>query len=220
MRPGRGQSLPRFRLAKFPSTSAAPPAWFSFSSLDLIWFEPGNAPAKHLPAAVKSIHLLPIVLSRLELFWATDMDIQPFLCQPKLVDDFLAGKLDTIEKAKTAEQKHAIIWCVNNLIPIKQFNPRRLNIIFYENLCVQPEVEIPKIFRAIGRDYRESVFEDIKKPSITTSHNSAIMSGENKVTRWKRMLSHKQTDNILSIVREFDLDFIYGDSSTPLITNL
>jgi hypothetical protein len=153
----------------------------------------------------------------MKMNWATDTDIEPFLSQPRLIDDFLADKFDTIRRAKTPEQKHAIIWSVCNLVPIRQFSSNQLNPIFYENLCLQPEVEIPKIFRAIGCKYRESVFEDIKKPSTTTVRSSAVLSGENKVTRWQKELSPKQIDNILTIISEFGLDYIYDNSPAPLV---
>jgi hypothetical protein len=165
-------------------------------------------------------HPCAVVLSRMQLGWATDTDIRPFLCQPNLVEDFLADKLGLIEKAKNPEQKHAIIWCVSNLVPIEQFNRRGLNFIFYENLCLQPETEIPKIFGAIKCEYQDSVFAAIKKPSTTAAPSSAILAGRNKVTRWQKDLSTQQIDNILSIVREFELDHIYDDAPTPLIGGL
>jgi hypothetical protein len=160
-------------------------------------------------------HPCAVVLSRMKMCWATDTDIEPFLSQPRLIDDFLADKLDIIRRATTPEQKHAVIWCVSNLVPILQFSSNGLNPIFYENLCLQPEVEIPKIFRTIGCEYRESIYEDIKKPSTTTVRSSAVLSGENRVTRWQRELTPKQVDNILAIINEFGLDYIYDSSPVP-----
>lgn len=162
-------------------------------------------------------HPCAVVSSRLKLSWATDTDIEPLLSQSKLVQDFLADKLDIIRRTEIPEQKHAIIWCVSNLVPIRQFSSNGLNPIFYENLCLHPEVEIPKIFRAIGGKYQESIFEDIKKPSTTTVRNSAVLSSENIVTRWQRELAPQQIDNILSITREFGLDHIYDSSPAPLV---
>ena len=165
-------------------------------------------------------HPCAVVLSRMRLAWATDTDIAPFFEQTSLVDDFLSDKMEIIHRSRTDEEKHAVIWCISHLVPIKQFNSDGLNIVFYENLCLQPENEVSKIFRVINCDYDDSVFEVIKQPSTTTVRSSAILTGENRVTRWKKDLSSKQIDSVLSVVENFGLDHIYGDSFMPLVKAL
>ncbi len=165
-------------------------------------------------------HPCAVALSRMQLGWWTDRDIGPLLSQPKLIDDFLVDKLDIVWRAQTVEAKHAVIWCISNLVPIKQFQANGLTVIFYENLCTRPEDEVPKIFRAMSHDFNGSIFEFLNKPSTTSRHTSAIVTGANKVTRWKSKLSTKQIDNVLSVVRDFGLDYIYGDSFTPLVATL
>jgi hypothetical protein len=160
-------------------------------------------------------HPCAVVLSRMELDWATDSDIEPFLSQEKLIDDHLSDKMEIIKGAKTAEEKHAIIWSISNLIPLRQFHSDGLHIIFYEDLCVQTEKEIPKIFEAIGMTYDDSVFNHILKPSTTTIGTSAIVTGRDKVTRWKEKLSSDQIDSIYSVVERFGLENLYGDSCLP-----
>jgi hypothetical protein len=163
-------------------------------------------------------HPCAVVLSRMELGWATDTDIEPFLSQADLVDDFLADKIDIIRRAETVEEKHAIIWCISNLIPLKQFNSDGLNVFFYENLCLKPEIEAPRIWRTIRQEYQDSVLEHFDKPSTTTVNSSAIVTGQNKLTQWKKELSPKQINNILSIVDNFGLGYIYRDACTPIVS--
>ena len=158
-----------------------------------------------------------VVLSRMQLSWWTDEDIAPFLSQPKLIDDFLVDKLEVIRRATTIEEKHAIIWCVSNLVPIRQFRSRGLTVVFYEHLCVQPEVEVRRMFGTIDQVYDGSIFRSVIRPSATSRHTSAIVTGEDKVMRWKQVLSTEQIDNILRVVRDFGLDYIYGDSAAPLV---
>jgi hypothetical protein len=165
-------------------------------------------------------HPCAVVLSRMKLGWATDTDIAPLLEQTALVDDFLFDKMKIIHRSRTDEEKHAVIWCISNLVPLKQFSSGGLNIFFYENLCLQPEVEIPKIFQAVKHEYQASAFDQLKKPSTTTTRNSAVITGVDKVTRWQRELGSKQTHKILSIVENFELDYIYGGSANPVITTL
>jgi hypothetical protein len=165
-------------------------------------------------------HPCAVVLSRMKLDWATDTDIAPLLEQTNLVDDFLSDKMEIIHRSQTDEEKHAVIWCISHLVPIQQFIDSTLNVVFYENLCLQPEIESSKIFRVINFEYDDSVFEVIKQPSTTTVRSSAILTGENRVARWKKDLSSKQIDSIFSIVENFGLDHIYGDSDMPLVKAL
>jgi hypothetical protein len=165
-------------------------------------------------------HPCAVVLSRLELHWDTDEDIMPILSQKSLVDDFLLDKMEIIEGARTHEEKHAIIWCICNLIPIRQFQLNNLNVVFYENLCTKPELEVPKIFDIINQRSQYSLFEFTEKPSGTIKPFSAIVTGENKIARWTEKLSAAQIKRILSVVEGFGLNYIYGDSYTPLVTEL
>jgi hypothetical protein len=64
--------------------------------------------------------------------------------------------MDLVKNAKTDEEKYAVIWSVSNLVPLKQFKPNKIKIIYYENLCTQPEIELPAIFACIGQTFRDS----------------------------------------------------------------
>jgi hypothetical protein len=161
-------------------------------------------------------HPCAVVLSRMQLDWATDRDIEPFLSQPDLVADHLSDHLDLIRSAKTDEEKHAIIWCVSNLIPLRQFMPGELKIVYYEYLCVQPEIEFPAIFDSIGHGYSHSLVEMLNQPSQTTKVTSAVVTGSNKISHWKSSLSPVQIDRILKVVQAFGLDHLYDDSLLPL----
>lgn len=161
-------------------------------------------------------HPCAVVLSRMTLNWDTDRDIEPFLNQPKLMEDFLDEKMDVIMAATAPEEKHAVIWCIHNLVPLKQFAKDELNIVFYEDLCTQPEIELPRLFQLVQLDYKPSLFETMDLPSSTAVPTSAIVTGDNRVNSWQKKLTIEQIDRILSIVRKFGLDHLYGDSATPL----
>jgi hypothetical protein len=169
-----------------------------------------------VPLLVIVRHPCAVVLSRMEANWGASADLGAMLSQPELVADLLNEKMDIIKHARSKEAKHAVLWSIQHLVPIKQFHAEQLGVVFYENLCLQPEVEIPRIFRILGHEYRDSVFNQVEKPSRTTLRSSAFRSGEDRVMRWRNRLSQTQTQDILSVVRDFDLDYIYGDSATPL----
>jgi hypothetical protein len=164
-------------------------------------------------------HPCAVVSSRMNLNWATDSDIQPFLAQPELVHDLLSDQLDLMRRVETVEEKHAIIWCVNNLVPLKHFTMNELKPIFYERLVLDPEGQAKKVFHTLDIDYSDSVSKYMNRPSTTSVRESAIVTGDNKLTRWTKVLSPRQVQNILSIVKAFELDYLYGDSTSPLVNS-
>ena len=161
-------------------------------------------------------HPCAVVLSRMELGWATDHDIEAFLSQPQFVEDYLGPYLDLIRSARNSEEKHAMIWSLSNLVPLKQFGPGELKIVYYEDLCVQPEIEFPAIFESIGYGYDPSMMELLDRPSQTAKVTSAVVTGMNKVSRWKSVLSQVQIERILKVVQAFGLDRFYNDTLLPL----
>jgi hypothetical protein len=159
-------------------------------------------------------HPCAVVLSRMELGWATDSDIQPFLDQKNLVEDFLCDKLELIHRAETDVEKHALIWCITNLIPLKQFKPGEITVMYYEDLCLQPEYELLKILKSLNQEATMRRV-DVKRPSTTSSISSAVVTGADRISRWKNTLKNREIDSILNIVREFGLDDLYGEAVTP-----
>jgi len=160
-------------------------------------------------------HPCAVVLSRMELGWATDSDIKPFFLQPQLIEDHLGPYLDLIQSAANIEEKHAVIWSICNLVPLIQFHPGELKIVYYENLCAEPEAELNGIVQAIGYKYTSPLVNISDQPSQTTRLASAVVTGTDKIEGWKKKLSRSQIDNILRVVHGFGLSHLYGDSSLP-----
>lgn len=161
-------------------------------------------------------HPCAVVASRMKLNWATDTDIRPFLAQSKLAHDHLADHRDLIGQLDTPEEKHALIWCISNLVPLRQFRAGELTIVFYENLCLQPEIEIRRIFQVLGHEYRDSVYDAMRAPSRTTVGNRAVVSGAHQPGGWRQALSPRQVGRILAVVEAFGLDYLYGNTTLPV----
>ncbi len=161
-------------------------------------------------------HPCAVVASRMALGWATDGDIDPFLNQTKLGEDHLADRLDLIKSAKHEEEKHAIVWCVSNLVPMRQFEGNGLSVFYYEDMVLNPDRALPEVFATIGQPYRQSARKHVDKASMMTGTHSAVTRGINPITTWRGQLSQSQIKNVLAIVEQFGLGHIYGDSDLPL----
>lgn len=170
----------------------------------------------NVPIVLLIRHPCAVVSSRMELGWATDLDIKPFLSQPELITDHLSPYMNLINNAKNTEEKHTIIWCVNHLVPLKQLNPGEVKIVYYENLCTQPEKELPALFEYLGQTYSKPVIEIINQPSQTTKVTSAVVRGTDKIEGWKKKLNRSQIDNVLRTVDAFGMSYLYEQSLSPL----
>ena len=159
-------------------------------------------------------HPCAVVQSRMSLNWGTD-PIASFLAQDRLVEDFLLNKKGIIERVQTPEEKHAIVWCVSNLVPLRQFEQGTLNVIYYENLCVRPEEEISRIFGLIGQSATGSALRHAARPSTTATQASSIVSGGDSLTKWQERMTSAQCERILEIVSQFGLDHLYGSGTVP-----
>ena len=161
-------------------------------------------------------HPCAVVFSRMKLGWATDHDIEPFISQPQLAEDYLGPYLDLICSAGNTEEKHAVIWSISNMVPLKQFGSDELKVVYYENLCTYPEGELSGIFETIGYEFSNPRVDALNRASQTTRAGSAVVAGTDKIGNWKQELSRSQIDSILRIVDEFGLSHLYGHSSLPL----
>jgi hypothetical protein len=160
-------------------------------------------------------HPCAVVASRMQLGWDTDADIEPLLSQPRLASDFLHDKLDLIQGCRTPEEKHAVIWSISNLVPLRQFEHGSLHLVFYEELLSRPEAELPRVFRLSGLDYDEATLARLTRPSATTVNFREVAAGGQDLARWKRSLTSGQIERVLAIVEKFGLGDLYGDSPMP-----
>ena len=161
-------------------------------------------------------HPCAVVLSRMQLGWGSEGDLADFFAQDDLMADFLQDKMGVIESARTPAQRHALIWCISNLVPLRQFTGSEWHLFFYEHLVSQPEVEIPRLFKAIRQEFAPSVFTALERPSSSTTAEGAVMQGRQGTARWKDKLTVRQVDEILAVVAGFGLDYLYGDADSPI----
>ena len=162
-------------------------------------------------------HPCAVVASRLQLGWATDDDLASFLAQPKLVEDLLGDKRALLEETRTPEGKHALIWCISNLLPLRQVARGMYPVVFFEHLHARPEVEIPRIFEIIAQPYKPSVFVSLRRPSTTSKRREAASFGAGLLGAWRTALGGERTRNVLTVVEAFGLGDFYGEAEMPRV---
>ncbi|HBH12703.1 MAG TPA: hypothetical protein DDX29_06290 [Clostridiales bacterium] len=150
-------------------------------------------------------------------FQYTNNPLKAFLNQPQLMEDFLFPYESKMRDSKTDFESFVWMWCIENFIPIKQFNDGEIHITFYENLCINPEEEIKHIFSYINRPYSSEVIGKTRVPSSVSRKNSAINSGTDLLSSWRKHVSDDQIKSALDILNLFGMDNIYNDGDLPLL---
>jgi hypothetical protein len=157
-------------------------------------------------------HPCAVVLSRLKLGWDTHLDA--FMAQPHLIADYLEPYLDLISSADTMVKKHAIMWCVENLVPLRQRSSYGWAFVTYEELYAQPRLQAERILSYLG--VRRTWFTEraIRRVSVVTRPDSAVRNGRSPLQEWQSQLSREDIRVILDTTERFGID-LYREQALP-----
>jgi hypothetical protein len=142
-------------------------------------------------------------------------DLDKFLAQPELVEDFLHPFEKEIKAAQTTFDQLVFRWCIETYVPLKQFSRNKIHLAFYERFCEMPKSEIDEMFSFLGKNYDQTIFAGLRKPSPVSREESAIISGGNLVDNWRKQITDEQIQRAVEILSLFGLDKIYSYESMP-----
>ena len=160
-------------------------------------------------------HPCAVANSKLKLGWDSHLD--DFLMQDELVTDFLSPFQKELENAKDPFDKHIFMWCVENYIPLKQFNKHEILVVFYEHLCTGPEQQVERVMPFIGNTFSSDMLDKILKPSAQSRKDSAIVSGVDLVSSWRASVSDERVKRAIDILKIFGLQDVYNEGDMPLL---
>lgn len=169
-----------------------------------------------IPIILLLRHPCAVANSKLKLGW--DTHLHDFLVQDELMDDFLNPFKKELENAKNLFDKHIFMWCIENYVPLKQFNEGEILVVFYEDLCIEPQKEIERMFSFIGEKFSSRILEKSTKPSALAQKDSAIVSGNDLISSWRKSISDDQIERAFEILNIFGLQAIYDKSNLPLLS--
>lgn len=159
-------------------------------------------------------HPLAVVNSRIKLGWGSNIEF--FLKQDDLIEDFLEPFVKEIKGAKSEFEKQIFSWCIENYVPLKQLNKKDIHVTFYEDFCVSSEETIKSLFNFLDIEFKPKIMEKIHIPSPEVRDESAILTGDSLIDKWKRSYDKGQIKRAIDILSLFDLDEIYSSSSLPI----
>jgi len=169
-----------------------------------------------VPIVLLLRHPCAVAHSRTYQGWSDSFD--DVLAQELLVQDFLAPFVSQMELASSPFERHIFLWCIENYVPLRQLQAGDGLVVFYEDLCQQPERELQRLFSFLGRDLSNDVFQRLDIPSSQTrSRSSAIAIGGDLVSSWRPFVTPEMWRRAEEILQMFGLHVLYGSGSLPLL---
>jgi len=89
-----------------------------------------------------------------EWYWLTEP--LNLLEQPDLYEDYLVPFADIIRDVSDDIDyitSQVLIWSIINYVPLRQFKPDKIHIVFYEDMLINPNHEVAKIFHFLIPEY-------------------------------------------------------------------
>ena len=161
-----------------------------------------------MPIVLLMRHPCAVVSSRLALGWRDNLD--ETIAQRDLVEDHLLPVEDRIRAARDPFERHLFLWCIDNHVPLRQFSPGAIHLCFYENLVLDPEPELRRLFKFVGRDFDEAVLGKLGRPSFTSRRGERP-----SVDAWRGRVGGERLARTAEILGLFGLDGIYGPETMP-----
>ncbi|MFW6041320.1 MAG: sulfotransferase domain-containing protein [Thermoplasmatota archaeon] len=134
----------------------------------------------------------------------------------KGIDSIDDSAIDIIEDITQKEEILAVVWCLDNKIPLVN-GPKPNVILTYENLLVKRYEELQKLLSRLDIKFDSLEHFDLDQPSQKTQKEDVdkVKKIDQQLAKWKNNLSKEQIDNILRIVDFFDIN-LYDEGLTPL----
>ena len=159
-------------------------------------------------------HPCAVANSKSRLNW--DPHLDEFLSQPDLMNDLLYPFKGIIRDCSDTFEKHILMWCIENYVPLKQFKRNEILVLFYEDLCMNLIASLDDL-QSFLRTWIKPKLINQSKPSALVRNDSAINTGSDLINTWKKDISPSQITDAVNICKLFGLDKIYGENSLPLI---
>lgn len=170
-----------------------------------------------IPIILLLRHPCAVVNSKLKLGW--DTHLNDLLKQPDLMNDIPDSMKEAMTNAEDPFDKHLVMWCVENYIPLKQFKNGEILIVFYENICENPQKQANRVMSFIKEDQLPlEAFDRFSQPSSHCRKDSAIITGGNLLDAWKNNIPPEKIKRAVEILSIFGLDHIYGEEIRPRLS--
>lgn len=162
-----------------------------------------------MPMILLLRHPCAVVASRMALGWRDNL--RETMWQRELIEDFLSPMEAEIRAARDDFERHLFLWCIDNYVPLRQFAPGEIHVLFYEDLLARPREEIPRLFGFLGGNFDDRVYDRMKRPSPLSRGDAPGRSTDG----WRSAVTGTRLRRAVEILGMFGLDRVYGEGPMP-----
>ena len=121
-----------------------------------------------------------------------------------------------LERITTQAEVLAVHWCLDHYVPLLQHTEDGYPwaLAPYERLVTRGIEELRRITEALGVDLTAAMQNRLREPSSSVV-DSVHEEPERQLTKWRRRLSERQIDDILTVIDEVGLSRFYTDADEP-----
>ena len=152
--------------------------------------------------------------------WNWMNEPEKFLEQALLYEDYLqpfSSLILEISKSDDYIVKQILIWSIINYVPLKQFSKDELCVVFYENLVLNPNDEISRIFSELNLSSKTHTVNIpqvlLDKPSIVSEKKGVTFAAS--LNLWRKEASEYQLIKGQEILQQFGFGDLYDSNSIP-----
>ena len=129
----------------------------------------------------------------------------------------LTPYMDLILGAETAVERHAVMWCIENLVPLRQMAHYDWIFCTYEMLCQQPEVEAGRILSQLRMHQNWLTRRAVRQVSSVARADSAVVGQEDLLRSWQNKMETADIDTVLRLVDTFGIRLYTADPLPHLV---
>lgn len=121
-----------------------------------------------------------------------------------------------LDGLESFEESLVAIWCMGNLVPLR--HPRRGRdwvTVTYEELLMEPERVLSRLFRELGLDLPARAVEEAAEPSRTTKDPSFLRSRSAQLEKWREAFSSDELRRMQTVLAHFGVTEYSGDDLMP-----
>lgn len=166
---------------------------------------------KHLGARTVLLlrHPGAVVASRLSLnpaAWRPPEEVLRFyFSDPALVEDYLKPVRGLLERRLSPAELHGALWCIENVVPLRQASEYEIEVVYYERLVLGCESEWSRTLRSLGLSCRPDG-RLLTRPSQQVSEEMKRQRFDpTKLARWMEKLESGDQIRIGTILEQFGI---------------
>ncbi|QJR81958.1 hypothetical protein CA267_014960 [Alteromonas pelagimontana] len=179
--------------------------------------------SKDLPIILPIRHPLQVVSSWSNLGWGKETegnrsDFEIIMSQQKLLSDFplIKKAAESIDSSDFVERT-VFLWCVFYYVPLQQLKPAQFHIVYYENLIIEYESEVRKLFRYLEKPFNLTLIEKSLNRSSSTNFLKRDFETDQAqlIEGWKSTFTTEQIEKAQHLLAMFKLDALYTNDGYP-----